>query len=272
MCTSSNGSLDDRLVDRLRRSSWRVLAGALVAMLLAVGCSSSTQLDRSVAAPQGSDGSSTDLSSTEAAAESAGSSDEKPAEAATSSAEPTAEPSPTPTPNPIAEADTELPPAPIGLEALAAQQVEGPQPVGIVIEDIGVSDAEIIPVGVNEDLTFEVPPADQVGWYEFGPTPGETGSSVLAAHIAYNGRDGVFRYLADVEVGAVVSVQFDDGSSRRFRIETVTDYVKEALPDSLFARDGREQLALITCGGAFNEQLDSYESNTVAVAVPIDSA
>ena len=48
-----------------------------------------------------------------------------------------------------------------------------------------------------------------------------------------------------------------------------TEYVKEALPESLWARDGKEQLALITCGGAFNYQRNSYESNTVAIAVPI---
>jgi len=179
-------------------------------------------------------------------------------------------PTPTPTPHPIAMADTDLPQANIGFDSLFAQAPAGPQPVSIEIEDINVADAEIIPVGVNqEDLSFEVPPADQVGWYEFGSAPGEQGSAVLAAHIAYNGVDGVFRYLEDVEIGAVVVVGFDDGSSSRYRIEEVTEYVKEELPDSLFARDGKEQLALITCGGAFNYQLDSYESNTVAIAVPI---
>lgn len=92
---------------------------------------------------------------------------------------------------------------------------------------------------------------------------------MLAAHIAYNGADGVFRNLADVEVGSIVVVGFDDGSSRRFRIEEVTEYVKEDLPAALFARDGDERLALITCGGNFNYQLDSYESNSVAIAVAI---
>ncbi len=178
-------------------------------------------------------------------------------------------PQPTPTPHPISVADTELPQAPIGFDDLF-ETVAGPQPVTIEIEDIGVRSAAVIPVGVNpDDLSFEVPPADQVGWYEFGPAPGEAGSSVLAAHIAYNGVDGVFRYLEDVEVGAIVVVGFDDGSSQRYRIEEVTEYVKEELPDSLFARDGKEQLALITCGGTFNDQLDSYESNTVAIAVPL---
>jgi LPXTG-site transpeptidase (sortase) family protein len=128
----------------------------------------------------------------------------------------------------------------------------------------------IIPVGVNpQDLSFEVPPADQVGWYEFGAAPGEAGSAVLAAHIAFNGADGVFRYLENVEIGAVVAIGFDDGTTMRYRIEEVTEYVKEELPESLWKRDGKEQLALITCGGAFNYQLDSYESNTVAIAVPV---
>lgn len=177
----------------------------------------------------------------------------------------------TATPHPLAAADTELPPAPIGIDQVDQLVApRGPQPVSIEIENINVRRATVIPVGVNQDdLSFEVPPADQVGWYEFGPTPGEPGSSVLAAHIAFNGVDGVFRYLEDVEVGSVVVIGFDDGSTSRYRIEEVVEYVKEELPDSLFARDGREQLVLITCGGSFNYQLDSYESNTVALAVPI---
>lgn len=175
---------------------------------------------------------------------------------------------PTATPHPLADDDYVLPPAPIGFDQLSS--VEGPQPVSIEIENINVRQAEIIAVGVNEDdLSLEVPPAEQVGWYEFGPSPGEPGSSVLAAHIAYNGIDGVFRYLEDVEIGSIVVIGFDDGTTSRYRIEEVIEYTKEELPDSLFSRDGREQLALITCGGAFNYQLDSYESNTVAIAVPI---
>ena len=179
-------------------------------------------------------------------------------------------PEPTPTPHPIALADTELPRAPIGFDSLFETGPTGPQPVSIAIENIDVTDAEIIPVGVNQDdLSFEVPPADQVGWYEYGSAPGEAGSAVLAAHIAYNGEDGVFRYLENVEIGAVVVVGFDDGTSMRYQIEDVAEYDKEALPDSLWSRDGREQLALITCGGAFNYAEDSYESNTVAIAVPL---
>ncbi|MEM7094874.1 MAG: sortase [Actinomycetota bacterium] len=164
--------------------------------------------------------------------------------------------------------DTGLPPAQVGFDDLALDH-DGRRPVSLAIEAIDVVDAAVIAVGVNPDQTFEVPPADEVGWYRFGPTPGDEGSAVLAAHIAFDGVDGVFRHLADAEVGSVVVVGFDDGTSQRYRIESITDYVKEELPDELFARTGDAQLALITCGGSFNPELRSYDSNTVAVAVPI---
>lgn len=177
---------------------------------------------------------------------------------------------PTPTPHPVAVGSETLPPAPIGLEALVdAGEADGPVPVSMRIADIGVVDAGVISVGVNADQSLEVPPAEQVGWYRFGPTPGDPGSAVLAAHIAYDGIDGVFRHLVDAEVGAIVEVGFDDGSVQRYRITSVTDYDKERLPDSLWSLDGPSQLALITCGGAFNPEIRSYDSNTVAIAVPI---
>lgn len=178
---------------------------------------------------------------------------------------------PTPTPHPVAQADTELPPAPIGLDALAesASANDGARPTSLAILDIGVTDARVIPVGVNADQSFEVPPADQVGWYRFGPTPGADGSAVLAAHIAFDGVDGVFRHLADTEVGAIVEVGFADGTSQRYRVQEVTEYDKQQLPQSLWARSGSSQLALITCGGTFNPELRAYESNTVAIAVPL---
>jgi len=183
-------------------------------------------------------------------------------------------PTPTPTPTPSPFVGTELPRAPIGFEELARQQdsrSDRAKPVAIGIAGIGVVGAEVIPVGVNPDASFEVPPADQVGWYEFGSAPGEAGSAVLAAHIAFDGVDGVFRHLADVEEGTSVEIAFDDGSTSEYTITTVTEYDKQELPDSLFAREGAEQLALITCGGEFNRQLSSYESNIVAIAVPVGS-
>lgn len=185
-------------------------------------------------------------------------------------AAPAASVGPTATPHPLIAASTELPPAPIGFEALFEDPANDRRPVSLEIEDIDVTDAVVVPVGVNlDDSTLEVPPADQVGWYRFGSAPGQPGSAVLAAHIAYDGVDGVFRRLEEVDVGSTVVVGFDDGTTLRYRIDELRQYDKDALPDSLWERDGDQRLVLITCGGAFNPDLRSYESNTVAIATPL---
>lgn len=163
---------------------------------------------------------------------------------------------------------TALAPAPIGFEGL--EQSAGrsrPVPVALTIESIEITQALVIPVGINSvDASMEVPPADEVGWYRFGPNPGEDGSAVLAAHIAYDGRHGVFLRLSELPEGSVVVIDFDDGSRQRWLIERVTNYVKTELPTELFATNGAPRLALITCGGSFNPSLRSYDSNTVAIA------
>ena len=143
-------------------------------------------------------------------------------------------------------------------------------PTSISIEGIGVAEAPVIDVGVEENGDMEIPGADSVGWYRFNPSPGEPGSSVLAAHIAYNGNPGVFRYLADVQVGQRVVVAFDDGTESEFEIVELAQYDKQELPDErVFAKDGDPVLTLITCGGDFNRSLRSYEDNVVAYAVPV---
>jgi LPXTG-site transpeptidase (sortase) family protein len=143
-------------------------------------------------------------------------------------------------------------------------------PTSISIAGIGVVGAPVIDVGVEENGDMEIPGADSVGWYRFNPTPGEPGSAVLAAHIASNGNPGVFRYLADVEIGSRVVVAFDDGTTTEFEIIELAQYDKQELPDDrVFAKDGDPILTLITCGGDFNRSLRSYEDNIVAYAIPV---
>lgn len=142
-------------------------------------------------------------------------------------------------------------------------------PVTVTVEGIGVVAAPVRDVGLLLNGEMEIPGADEVGWYRFGPIPGEAGSSVLAGHIAYDGRNGVFRYLADVEIGARVEVALGDGAVRSFEVVSVDTFDKQELPVELFRVDGEPALALITCGGEFQPSLRSYDSNVVAVAVPV---
>ncbi len=145
-------------------------------------------------------------------------------------------------------------------------------PTTIAIERLGISQASIVDVGVADNGDMEIPGADDVGWYRFNASPGDSGSSVLAAHISFNGSPGVFRYLDESEVGDVVVIGYDDGSQTRFEIVEVAQYNKGDLPKHrVFAKTGDPVLTLITCGGDFNRSLRSYEDNVVAYAVPMQT-
>ena len=143
--------------------------------------------------------------------------------------------------------------------------------MSIDLPTLGVAEAPVTDVGVEDNGDMEIPGASEVGWYRFGPSPGDMGSAVLAAHIAFNGVDGVFRDLTEMRPGDRFSVNFSDGSSREFIVFGLRQWSKLEIPlEELFARDGTPRLVLITCGGNFNRALDSYDDNVVVIAIPTD--
>ena len=157
-------------------------------------------------------------------------------------------------PWPLAGAVRPLPPAPV----IPVVPVGGPEPAALTIEALGVSGAPVRPVGLDPDGgAMEIPPVDEVGWYRFGARPGDPGSTVLAAHVAYNGVDGVFRHLDDLGAGDAVTVALSDGSMHTFVVTEVAQYPKSELPAAVWAREGDPQLVLITCGGEFDAEARS---------------
>ncbi len=146
----------------------------------------------------------------------------------------------------------------------------GFRPLSMEIPDLDVQNAAIEPVGIEDNGELEVPGAEAIGWYQFGAgIGGGRGSTVLAGHIAYNGVDGVFRNLDQMQAGQVFTVDHE-GSTLAYEVTEVIQYTKEALPiEDLFREDGDERLVLITCGGSFNPSLRSYDDNVVVIAVPV---
>ncbi len=134
------------------------------------------------------------------------------------------------------------------------------------------AEAPVIPVGVEDDGQMEIPSdVDEIGWYSFGPAPGEGGSAVLSGHVSGGSQGrGVFYDLKRVELGDEVEIDHADGSTTRYRVVAVETINKGELPtDRIFARDGEPKLTLVTCGGSFSRSLNSYDSNIVVVAEPI---
>ena len=92
---------------------------------------------------------------------------------------------------------------------------------------------------------------------------------MIAGHLNWDGVTGLFAELATTPVGAEVTVGFTDGSEQSFRVVGVELVAKPAVSvNGVFARDGTRVLRLVTCGGEFDDAVNSYRSNVVVTAVP----
>lgn len=141
------------------------------------------------------------------------------------------------------------------------------EPGSIAIPALGVR-SELMDLGVQEDGTMEVPPgAYPAGWYTPAPTPGELGPAVIAAHVDWNGKPGVFHDIDELEPGDELRVQRQDGITALFRVERVEQYQKDQFPtDAVYGNIDHAGLRLITCGGEFNQDAGSYLDNVVVYA------
>jgi sortase (surface protein transpeptidase) len=141
-------------------------------------------------------------------------------------------------------------------------------PTRLRITSIGV-DVAVVPVGVDGAGDMQVPGPEVAGWYRFGPHPGEPGSSVLAAHVDYDGRPGAFFRLRELEVGDRVEVG-DGAGAVQLAVTEVAQVPKDGLEATgAFERSGRPRVALVTCGGEFDRERRSYEDNVIAWAEPV---
>jgi len=168
-----------------------------------------------------------------------------------------------PAPDRLPEATTR-PAAPRPLDAT-------PAPVRVMAPDLGI-DAEVDAVGVERDGSMTLPDdVDHVGWYRFGPAPGEGGSAVIAGHVDDEEQGiGALAPLRTAEAGDVLEVTDAEGTTTRWRVVARDVIRKRALPlDELFRRDGPPRLTLLTCGGPFLTEYGSYRDNVVVVAEPV---
>jgi LPXTG-site transpeptidase (sortase) family protein len=142
-------------------------------------------------------------------------------------------------------------------------------PVSIRIPAIGVS-APVMKVGQDADGTVQVPPLEihnLTGWYEYGPTPGQRGASVILGHVDSLTGISVFYYLKDLKAGDKIYVTLADGKTAPFAVDGVQKVAKDAFPTaSVYGKADYPSLRLITCGGAFDEATGHYLYNIIVYA------
>ena len=147
----------------------------------------------------------------------------------------------------------------------AAQPVA--KPVELTIPAIGVR-APVTTLGLNRDGTLQVPSTTTVvGWYTGSPSPGATGSAVIAGHVDSRSGPGVFFWLRDLRPGERIYVRRADGTLAVFTVTRVQIYAKNAFPTAaVYGPAPDAELRLLTCGGTFDYASGSYLSNVVVYA------
>jgi LPXTG-site transpeptidase (sortase) family protein len=128
----------------------------------------------------------------------------------------------------------------------------------------------MMPLGLRHDGSLQVPPdAFTSGWFTGGPRPGQLGPAVIAGHVHWDGRWGVFEHLASLKYGDRIVIERRDGSTVAFRVTRVSRFKKADFPTSLvYGNIDHAGLRLITCDG-FSASGHAYLDNLVVFAMVI---
>ena len=146
-----------------------------------------------------------------------------------------------------------------------------PGPSTLSIPRIGVR-AAIVAVGREPNGAMETPDPDQVGWYRFGPRPGEPGPAVLVGHVDTKTAPAVFYRLRQLRPGDEILVGQPDGTTTRFLVGRLEQHPKTALPTNrIWTKAKRPLLRLITCAGSYDHATRHYRDNLIVYASPTGS-
>ncbi|MCF6737724.1 class F sortase [Blastococcus sp. KM273129] len=174
---------------------------------------------------------------------------------------------------------TARPPAGEDVFALSEQAAAGPvEPAWLAIPAIGVD----APVEHRGTVTYENPftgrtvegygvPESMLttSWWSDGPAPGSGRMAVVLGH-QQDGGDAVFDRLHELRPGDEVVLRDAVGAALRLTVlaEPLTglDKATPALSEALNGHPAEADLALVTCGGEFDDAAGTSTDNTVVFA------
>lgn len=144
---------------------------------------------------------------------------------------------------------------------------------GLRVPSIGLDTRRLVELGQDSDRRLEVPrDAATVGHYSGGAAAGQRGAAIYASHVAYLGAEGGFAHLADVDVGDQVLVERADAVTVVYRVDRVDLVDKDAFPTlAVYGPTTGPELRLITCGGTFDTDADSFEDNVIVYGTALEA-
>ena len=169
---------------------------------------------------------------------------------------------------------------PLGSPTVQERAAEGPiVPTRLVIPAIGVD----APVEARGTTRYQNPFTGQqvdgygvpesmhtTAWWSDGPQPGSGQMAVVLGHEDAGGGSAVFDDLTGLHAGDEIRLGAADGATLLLRVlgSPVTGLAKDtsALADTLNGHPPAAAVALVTCGGEFDERAGASADNTVVFA------
>lgn len=141
-------------------------------------------------------------------------------------------------------------------------------PLTITIPKINLSASFEDPLGVDASREIEVPEGyDTVGYYKYGPTPGELGPAVVLGHVDSVDGPAVFYSLGQLEVGDEIEIEREDGTTAVFEVTNMERHLQSGFPtEQVYGNIDHAGLRLITCSGTFDKGIQRYSHNLIVFA------
>lgn len=135
-------------------------------------------------------------------------------------------------------------------------------------------DAPIVVRGVDDNGVMEAPDGpSEVAWYDFTARPGVRGNAVFSGHVDYvNVGPAVFWNLRNLELGDVIEVHLEDGTTFKYQVNTKTQVSASLSAEEVNKIVGptpQEVITLITCGGTFDASVGQYDQRVIVRAEPL---
>ena len=172
-----------------------------------------------------------------------------------------------PDPGPLTEA--EPPPAVAPLDVALEKAPElfiVSQPVRMRIPALEL-DYQVQGTGADDKGTMQIVPAlDVISWFKLSAIPGNRGNAIFGGHNAWSGVRSPIFILDELEIGDEMFIDYADGTSMRFLLESVFVYLLRTAPaDLIMDVRGEPRVTLITCKWPFNTVTGTSDYRIVAI-------
>jgi LPXTG-site transpeptidase (sortase) family protein len=164
----------------------------------------------------------------------------------------------------VSQSATAVPPTATPVPAKPSATPVPVIPVKLQIPAIDVT-APVELVGLTADGAMDVPKQwNDVGWYEYGPAPGQVGNAAIAGHLDSTTAPAVFWRLGSLKPGDKIMVTLSNSQTVTFVVKQKVSYAYNDAPIAqVFGPASTANLNLITCGGTWDAYTKNYSNRIV---------